>query len=80
MHIHRILFLGLGPQREFDEELVGDNLLSFINPKHLTDEGELRDSFLDCISIFTSTTSFLLTILGLFSKVAVFIFVLMSVP
>ena len=63
-----MLFLGLGPQKEFDEESVCESLPSFTNPKHLPEEGESRDSFLELISIFTSTVSFLFTTLGRFAN------------
>ena len=60
-----MLFLGLGPQSEYDEELVCDDPLFFIKSKHLTKEGDSATSFLVFISILTfATTSFLFTILG----------------
>ena len=74
MNIQRILFLGLGPQSEFDDELVWDRPLSFINPKHLILEGDSSPSLPLFISIFTFvTTSFLFTILGRFSNEGEFV-------
>ena len=63
-----MLFLGLGPQKEFDEESLCDNLPFFTSPKHLPEEGESRDSSLEFISIFTSIVSFRFTTLGRFAN------------